>query len=371
MSIQRRPKTGKDAQGRVRWIVRYTDPSGREHSKTFPTQTEAKTFDADQATHLARGTWLDPTTQKTTLRTLTQAWVDAADKAETRTTRKSLLVSLGPWADYPAASMTATEILRWRRKLLDGRDWIKPPSKGSRDMRALSPATAANTVGQLMTVLKLAHEQGIIAKVPVVKVPKGAPLRAVSREDLLTVAQVREISAAAPEWMRSMIHVAAGTGLRVSELCALRVEDIGTDVVRVRRQMGRGGGTTPPKSEKSVRDVPVAAWVMEEITAWLLDHPGQDGWVWVRKSGLPHDRNSTNHALASVVKRHGGRRVTWHDFRHFYASALIHAGVPVPAVQKAMGHASPSTTLEIYAHVWPNSDDLVRSAGAGLSLVRD
>ena len=35
MSVQRRPKTGKPKSGRVRWIVRYYDPSGRERYKTF------------------------------------------------------------------------------------------------------------------------------------------------------------------------------------------------------------------------------------------------------------------------------------------------------------------------------------------------
>lgn len=387
MSVQRRPKTGNPAGGgRPKWVVRYRDPSGREHSRTFTyndykrPEKAAKDFDAEQSRNLAQRTWIDPARQKTTLRTLTQAWIDAADKPETRTTRQSLLVSLGPWADWPVSEMTAAEILKWRRKLLDGRDWLPAPKKGARDLRKLSPATTANTVGQLMTVLKAAHEEGLIAKMPVVKVPKGAPLRAVSRGNLLTIEDVQRIATAANAahgrlnarpWLRSMILVAAGTGLRVSELCALRVEDIGVGVVRVRRQMGRGCVPMAPKSEKSVRDVPVAEWVTTELTGWALDHPGASGWVWTREDGRPHDRNSATHALARLVKHYGGRRLTFHDFRHFFASALIHSGVPVPAVQQAMGHASPSTTLEVYSHIWPGSDDLVRTAGSGVSAVRD
>lgn len=387
MSVQRRPAQGMPkGGGKPKWVVRYRDPSGREHSKSFTyaeykkPEKAAKDFDAEQAQNLTRGTWIDPARQKTTLRTLTQAWIDAADKPETRTTRQSLLVSLGPWADWPVSEMSAAEILKWRRKLLDGRDWLPAPAKGKRDMRKLSPSTTANTVGQLMTVLKAAHEEGLIAKMPVVKVPKGAPLRSVSREDLLSVEDVQRIATAANSkkgrnparpWMRSMILVAAGTGMRVSELCALRVEDIGIGVVRVRRQMGRGSEVVPTKSEKSVRDIPVAEWVTTELTGWALDHPNDDGWVWTRADGEPHDRNSATHALARVVKHYGGRKITWHDFRHFFASALIHSGVPVPAVQQAMGHASPSTTLEVYSHIWPGSDDLVRTAGSGMSAVRD
>ncbi|MDN6707325.1 site-specific integrase [Corynebacterium glyciniphilum] len=384
MSVQRRPKTGDPAKGRPKWVVRYRDPSGREHSKTFTydeykrPEKAAKDFDAEQARNLARGTWIDPARQKTTLRTLTQAWIDAADKPETRTTRQSLLVSLGPWADWPVSEMSAAEILKWRRKLLEGRDWLPAPKKGTRDLRKLSPSTTANTVGQLMTVLKAAYEEGLIPKVPVVKVSKGAPLprgssigRGRAEDCHCREREARTYRIPARPWMRSMILVAAGTGMRVSELCALRAEDIGIGDVRVRRQMGRGGEVVPTKSEKSVRDIPVADWVTTELTGWALDHPNDGGWVWTRDDGRPHDRNSATHALARVVRHYGGRKVTWHDFRHFFASALIHSGVPVPAVQQAMGHASPSTTLEVYSHIWPGSDDLVRTAGSGMIAVRD
>lgn len=54
--------------------------------------------------------------------------------------------------------------------------------------------------------------------------------------------------------------------------------------------------------------------------------------------------------------------VTMHSLRHHYASRLIAAGVPVSAVSAALGHSSPSTTLDIYTHLWPGSDDLVRAA---------
>ena len=118
MSVQRRPKQGNPAKGRLKWVVRYRDPAGREHSKTFTyddykrPEKAAKDFDAEQSRRLSQGTWIDPERQKTTIRTLTQAWIDAADKQETRTTRQSLLVSLGPWADWPVSDMTAAEILK-------------------------------------------------------------------------------------------------------------------------------------------------------------------------------------------------------------------------------------------------------------------
>jgi integrase len=43
----------------------------------------------------------------------------------------------------------------------------------------------------------------------------------------------------------------------------------------------------------------------------------------------------------------------FHDLRHGFASALITAGCSVTAVQRALGHASASTTLDVYSHLWP------------------
>jgi integrase len=55
-------------------------------------------------------------------------------------------------------------------------------------------------------------------------------------------------------------------------------------------------------------------------------------------------------------------RVGLHALRHFYASALIAHGESVKVVQKRLGHSSAAVTLDIYAHLWPDSDDRTREA---------
>jgi integrase len=55
-----------------------------------------------------------------------------------------------------------------------------------------------------------------------------------------------------------------------------------------------------------------------------------------------------------------------HDLRHFYASGLIAAGCDVVTVQRALGHASATTTLRTYAHLWPTAEDRTRAATADL-----
>jgi integrase len=55
-----------------------------------------------------------------------------------------------------------------------------------------------------------------------------------------------------------------------------------------------------------------------------------------------------------------------HDMRHFYASGLISADCDVVTVQRALGHASATTTLNTYSHLWPTAEDRTRSAAEGL-----
>ncbi|MET3901708.1 tyrosine-type recombinase/integrase [Paenarthrobacter sp. 4246] len=57
---------------------------------------------------------------------------------------------------------------------------------------------------------------------------------------------------------------------------------------------------------------------------------------------------------------------TLHDLRHFYASGLIADGCDVVTVQRALGHAQPSITLNTYSHLWPTAEDKTRTAGSRL-----
>jgi len=51
-----------------------------------------------------------------------------------------------------------------------------------------------------------------------------------------------------------------------------------------------------------------------------------------------------------------------HALRHYYASALLEAGVSIRAVSEYLGHADPGFTLRVYAHLMPTSDERARQA---------
>jgi integrase len=60
--------------------------------------------------------------------------------------------------------------------------------------------------------------------------------------------------------------------------------------------------------------------------------------------------------------------VTLHSLRHYFASGLIAAGCDVVTVQRALGHKSPSVTLNTYSHLWPSAEDMTLQAASGLAV---
>ena len=79
-------------------------------------------------------------------------------------------------------------ITAWRNILLEWRPWKKN--------KPLSESTVGNMVGQVCGLLKRAHNDGMIGRVPVVKIPKTAPVTSPTRQDLLTVEEVAEMISA-------------------------------------------------------------------------------------------------------------------------------------------------------------------------------
>ncbi|MBA2386227.1 MAG: tyrosine-type recombinase/integrase, partial [Acidimicrobiia bacterium] len=84
----------------------------------------------------------------------------------------------------------------------------------------------------------------------------------------------------------------------------------------------------------------------------------------------PIRRNALGHVWRRAAVRAGVDGFSPHDLRHYAASVLIDQGASVKAVQRHLGHASATTTLDTYAHLWPDAEDVTRRAlEAGLAHV--
>ena len=136
-----------------------------------------------------------------------------------------------------------------------------------------------------------------------------------------------------------------------------------------RQVQGQAAGTTSVVSPKyeSGRTIHLP----DDLVTMLAHHVqtvgtlGEEGWLF-SCSGQVFNRNSAGNQWRQVRARAGMDDFTLHDLRHFFASGLIADGCDVVTVQHALGHSSPSITLNTYSHLWPKAEERTRAAASGL-----
>jgi integrase/recombinase XerD len=146
---------------------------------------------------------------------------------------------------------------------------------------------------------------------------------------------------------RAMLELLYATGLRVSELVALGLNDVNLET---RVLVARGKGNKE-------RIVPVGAPAAEATRAYLAG--ARDRLLRGRRSRdlfvTPRGRRLTRQGFGKLLGRHAraagiSRRVSPHKLRHAFATHLLEGGADLRAVQAMLGHADVSTT-QIYTHV--------------------
>lgn len=160
-------------------------------------------------------------------------------------------------------------------------------------------------------------------------------------------------------------------GLRLGEAAALQVADV--DFLRrqisVQRQVQRAtGGAVEIRLPKygSERVVPIP----DELSAILSAHVAlghRGSWLFQGAGDTPPHQNTVGYWWRKTLADAGLEGVRLHDLRHFYASGLIAAACDVVTVQRALGHAKSTTTLDTYSQLWPSADDKTRKAAATLA----
>jgi integrase len=128
----------------------------------------------------------------------------------------------------------------------------------------------------------------------------------------------------------------------------------------VDRQLA-GAEFASPKSKGSRRTIPLPDLVLDALSLHLAAYPS-DGLVFTNTEGRPVLKNRLTVTFRKAAEKAGLEGVSFRDLRHHYASLLIHGGESVKAVQARLGHSSASITLDVYSHMWPDSEDRTRNA---------
>ncbi|WP_306593148.1 tyrosine-type recombinase/integrase [Corynebacterium striatum] len=358
MAVQKRlNKAGKKI-----YIARWRDPAGKERSKSFSRERAAKAYLQDVERAVRRGEYIEDT--GVTVEELVRERVEQATNKSTRNGRRMLLANLGDLGDMPVLSVKPSHVREWMRLLEVGRPWA--------DDRPLATSTINMLAAILHGVFSQAVLDDVVGRHPMrgVKIPRkevGA-----ERADIPTVEDVQALIRAArgtgvgraPNLtLAAMVQVAAETGLRAGELCGLRVRNVNflRGEVHVVEQINqRTGEFAPLKTAASRRVVPIGPATVAVLEEQLRRVPrGPDETVFCSREDKALSSSSVSAQFRRLARR-AGVETTFHGLRHFYASSLIGAGASVVMVQRALGHASASMTLDVYSHLFPGAGEGLR-----------
>lgn len=339
-----------------KWRARYRErPGGPQRTRQFDRKIDAERWLDVIRGDLARGTYIDPTGGQVTFGAYADSWRAAqihrpstAARVET-TLRCHLLPQLG---DRPLAAIRTSEL----QALVKGRTDVLAPSTVRTLHQLLSAIFGAAVVDRLIATSPAAG----------VKLPRAAGGDEVVP---MSAGEVFAIASAMPERYRALVVVAAATGLRQGELLGLTLDriDFLRRTIRVDRQLitisGQAPYLAPPKTPSSCRSIPAPAVALEALAQHLESVAvGEAGLVFADAAGQPIRRPHIGHIWRRAARDAGVTGHTFHDLRHFTASALIAAGSSVKAVQRLLGHTSAKTTLDVYGHLWPDEEDRTRAA---------
>ena len=235
----------------------------------------------------------------------------------------------------------------------------------------------------LHRALKYAVKIELIDANPVDKVdrPKAAPFVG----GFYDSAEVQKLfEAAKGSKLEIPIFLGAFYGLRRSEAIGLKWDaiDFQNDTITIRhtvvscyidgKQVQKAQDITKTKS--SMRTLPLIPAFKE-----LLQHKKKQqdefqrvcnksynkdylGYICVDEMGKLLSPHYLTEAFAKLLKKHGLRKIRYHDLRHSCASLLLANGVPMKQIQEWLGHSDFSTTANVYAHLECNSKRLSAAA---------
>ncbi len=340
----------EEAAGR-RYDVRYW-VGRRQRSKMFARRKDAERFLAETVNGLHRGTHRE--IRPISFGDYAARWLDTMPglKPSTRRSYRSILErQLVPvFGDSVLSALTADDINRYLV---------------TAEQAGLKVKTRRNVLVLLHKVLEDARASGFTATNPLrdtraVRRPRALRPEDESDVELLNPEEVNRLFGAMEPSYLPLFLTAVSSGLRLGELLGLQWGDLdaAASVVHVRRTLYQGEYYVP-KSKAGRRTVDVGDQLLGALAALrrarfgdtdvLLTAP-----VFTTPAGGVIDPDNLRHRIwAPAIARAGLRHVVIHSLRHTYASLLIQQGESIKYIQKQLGHASATLTLDTYGHLFP------------------
>ena len=338
----------------TRYRVRYRKPDGTQTDKRgFKTKRAAQDWAAKTRVDLKSGAWVDPVAGRATVTDMHELWWRTKANLKPsylRTLEGTWDVHVKPqWGDRTVQSIMRPEVAAWAATLTKTR----------------SASVVHRCLDILAGILDTAIDARALHHNPARGFPR--PRKPGSRRTYLSWIQLLLLASSAGTYGPLLLFLGT-TGLRWGEAVALRGKHVDRGHCRVTVEVSmvrvRGVDIVGTPKGHEARTVPVPRAVMRclpNVGAGELVFPGAaggymsrpnttSGW-WITALGKCRAADETFPAEFRV-----------HDLRHTAASLAVSAGANVKAVQRMLGHASATLTLDTYTDLFDADLDAVASA---------
>lgn len=327
--------------------ARYWAPDGKQKSKSFAKKTDAQLWLRNELGKLDSGEWLDPKAGAVTVREWSETWLHGltGKKPKTLSGYESILRSrlLPKFGDHQLRQVTPAGVRSWMAEMA---------------AEGLSPASIRQQRQVLHAMLEVGVADGLLGRNPTAHVK--APSVSRRRQLFLTAEQLARLADACEERQEGagvLVRFLGYSGLRWGEAVALRRSAINLDRrrVRVKESATEVGGKLEwgtPKTHEA-RSVILPAFLCTRLASHV-DGMSPNDLVFRASRGGPlrssnFRRDVWTAACAESAMPEG---LLVHDLRDTAASLAISAGASIKAVQRMLGHASASMTLDVYASLF-------------------
>ncbi len=364
------------------WRGAYRDEAGKQHTKSFKRKIDASRWVTTEEAKVVRGDWVDPNAGRVTFASFYSDWAPRQVWLSSTRENADLAASGVSFAEMPLRSIRRSHIESWVKQMT----------------AKLAPTTIDTRFTIIRGVFRAAVADRLIPSDPTIGVVLPRKRKAEAAMRIPTNAEVALLLAAAEPPNRpksrpgftAYVALCAFAGLRRGEALGVRVGDIDFlgRTLRVTRQLQRAKASDVTMGKDLVEGVAGITvmvrrpkyesertiYLPDELVTILSQHlgahaPGDDPDRWLfNEDGKPWHDNLVDYRWRST-RTDAGTKHKLHDLRHYFASGLIAAGCDVVTVQRAMGHASATTTLSTYAHLWPSAADKTRAAASGMAQV--
>lgn len=260
------------------------------------------------------------------------------------------------WGQRNLVSIQAGEVELWMRSL------------------PLARSTCAKIRNIMSVLFNHAIRHGICSANPIRLVRQSAKRKRIPL--VLTPQEIHSLIAALPLRESTLTFLDAGTGLRMSELFALKWQDIHFEtgeisVIRsiVMQVVG------PCKTEASQKPIPMDSSLAEALKVWQTqsEFTAPNDWVFASlklRGRRPYwGQSLMRHTIRPTAVKVGiSSRIGWHTFRHSFSTLLRATGADIKVMQELMRHASTRVTLDTYTQAITEQKRKAQSAVVQLLL---